>query len=518
VYYQGGQEYDKDDNDPDRWSLFEIKGILKEDCHVEGKYRIWWYRNSDDRYISIVDDNDAYEVVKYASEMNTQVEIFVDHSCKGIAASNPIPIPDPIPAPNQSTRQANVDDTTVNDGNDDEGGGEHDNDDSSYYGSDSSEDEAAGIHFDDSEDERALGLDDGFGIELEEQPIPLQICDVGSKKKRRKTVANRNTPKKSNVSDNNEDLGVDDDIVMEQKYDSEELNSSDPDVSDGEKAPKYDKFRMEELHKDYEFKVGLEFASLQEFKTAIRDWTIMNQRQNKYLKNDKVRVRIGCRGNCGFLAFASKVGNKQTYRLKTYSGPHTCPRVTNNKTANSKWISKTVAKRMATSDNVKLREIVHEIRSTYSVGITMNRAWRGKKIAKEIVDGDAAKQYSLLWRYSEELRRVNEGNTCKINVNRIGSTIVPRFGSFYFSLDGIKKGFVTTCRPFIGVDGCHLKTKYGGTLLIAVGRDPNDQYFPLAFGVCETETKESWRWFLTLLMEDIGQEKRWVFISDQQKV
>ncbi|KAK2417184.1 vacuolar cation/proton exchanger [Trifolium repens] len=183
LYYQGGQEYDKDDNDPDRWSLFEIKGILKDDCHVEGKYRIWWYRNSGDRYISIVDDNDAYEVVKYASEMNTQVEIFVDHSCKGIAASNPIPIPTPIPdhipAPNQSTRQANVDDTTVNDGNDDdEGGGEHDSDDSSYYGSDSSEDEVAGIHFDDSEDERALGFDDGFGIDLEEQLIPLQICDV----------------------------------------------------------------------------------------------------------------------------------------------------------------------------------------------------------------------------------------------------------------------------------------------------------------------------------------------------
>jgi hypothetical protein len=77
---------------------------------------------------------------------------------------------------------------------------------------------------------------------------------------------------------------------------------------------------------------------------------------------------------------------------------------------------------------------------------------------------------------------------------------------------------VQGCRPFIGVDGCHLKTKYGGILLIAVGRDPNDQYFPLAFGVCETETKESWRWFLTLLLEDIGQEKRWVFISDQQKV
>jgi len=99
----------------------------------------------------------------------------------------------------------------------------------------------------------------------------------------------------------------------------------------------------------------------------------------------------------------------------------------------------------------------------------------------------------------------------------LGPQLQPRFSSFYFCLDGIKRGF-SACRPFIGVDGCHLKTKYGGTLLIVAGRDPNDQYFPLAFGVCETETKESWRWFLTLLLHDIGQDKRWVFISDQQKV
>jgi len=45
------------------------------------------------------------------------------------------------------------------------------------------------------------------------------------------------------------------------------------------------------------------------------------------------------------------------------------------------------------------------------------------------------------------------------------------------------------CRPFVGVDGCHLKTKYDGQLLLVVGRDPNDQYFSLAFGVVEVESK-----------------------------
>ncbi|CAK8576963.1 unnamed protein product [Lathyrus sativus] len=39
----------------------------------------------------------------------------------------------------------------------------------------------------------------------------------------------------------------------------------------------------------------------------------------------------------------------------------------------------------------------------------------------------------------------------------------------------------------------------------------------LAFGVVETETKDSRKWFLELLLQDIGVERRYVFISDQYK-
>ncbi|XP_058783791.1 uncharacterized protein LOC131658519 [Vicia villosa] len=157
------------------------------------------------------------------------------------------------------------------------------------------------------------------------------------------------------------------------------------------------------------------------------------------------------------------------------------------------------------------------MRQNYGVGITVCREWKAKMIARQMIEGDADKQYSNLWRYAAELHRVSAGNTVKINIERPLPSIQPRFGSFYFCFEGCKKGFIDGCRPFIGVDGCHLKTKYEGQLLIAVGRDPNDQYFPPAFGVVETETKESWKWFIQLLMEDIGTEKRYVFISDQQK-
>ena len=69
--------------------------------------------------------------------------------------------------------------------------------------------------------------------------------------------------------------------------------------------------------------------------------------------------------------------------------------------------------------------------------------------------------------------------------------MLPRFGSFYMCLEGPKFAFKKACRPLIGVDGCHLKSKFGGQLLIVVGRDPNDQYMPISFVVVETETKET---------------------------
>ena len=54
--------------------------------------------------------------------------------------------------------------------------------------------------------------------------------------------------------------------------------------------------------------------------------------------------------------------------------------------------------------------------------------------------------------------------------------------------------------------------------MVAIARDPNEKYFPLVVAVVEAETKDSWIWFINLLLADIGDEKRWTFISDQQKV
>ena len=44
--------------------------------------------------------------------------------------------------------------------------------------------------------------------------------------------------------------------------------------------------------------------------------------------------------------------------------------------------------------------------------------------------------------------------------------------------------------------------------MVVVVNDPNEEYFPLVVAVVGAETKDSWTWFINLLLADIGDSKR----------
>jgi len=76
------------------------------------------------------------------------------------------------------------------------------------------------------------------------------------------------------------------------------------------------------------------------------------------------------------------------------------------------------------------------------------------------------------------------------------------------------------CRKIKGLDGCFLKRPYGEQLLSAICRDRNDNMYPLAWAVVEVECRDSWSWFMTQLLDGLGNviDSSWCFISDRQKV
>lgn len=59
---------------------------------------------------------------------------------------------------------------------------------------------------------------------------------------------------------------------------------------------------------------------------------------------------------------------------------------------------------MKNYEKVKLNEVVGEVRTQFSTKITGSIAFKEKQIAKEIVEGNSSRPYSLLWSHSAELK------------------------------------------------------------------------------------------------------------------
>ena len=70
------------------------------------------------------------------------------------------------------------------------------------------------------------------------------------------------------------------------------------------------------------------------------------------------------------------------------------------------------------------------------------------------------------------------------------------------------------------MDGYFLKTCYNNELLTAIGRDGNNQMFPISWAIVNVENNVNWIWFLQLLKQDLGISNGdgLTIISDMQKV
>ncbi|XP_021730792.1 uncharacterized protein LOC110697723 [Chenopodium quinoa] len=107
--------------------------------------------------------------------------------------------------------------------------------------------------------------------------------------------------------------------------------------------------------------------------------------------------------------------------------------------------------------------------------------------AKLMIYGSAAKQYARVWDYVKALMQYNPGTECNVVV------------------DGLEQ-----IEPPIILEN----------ILVAVGKDGNNNIYPIAWATAEIENTETWVWFLESLMKALKDEERglgYTFISDRQK-
>nr|GFC17065.1 hypothetical protein CTI12_AA105810 [Tanacetum cinerariifolium] len=93
--------------------------------------------------------------------------------------------------------------------------------------------------------------------------------------------------------------------------------------------------------------------------------------------------------------------------------------------------------------------------------------------------------YSKLWEYRLAMLKSNPESTCHLDVEEDDRCVY--FKRFYVCFKGLKDGWKAGCRRVIGIDGSFLTHTYKGELLTAMGRDANNQMFPVAWAVVGVE-------------------------------
>ncbi|KAJ1375419.1 hypothetical protein SESBI_51032 [Sesbania bispinosa] len=287
--YRGGEIHVEHEIDTDRWSYFEAVGLVK-DLGYKGLIKLWWKGKKESMKKSLkklVEDNDAFELAAFAVNNKSEVDIYVEHveenaeivqgtevnlnsnplgSDKGPnvekeADVNVVPavnegVVNVVPVVNEVPEVAGVNDMA---------GGNEDNE--LNYSSDGS---VKGIHFSDSEEERGLGLDDGFdNAEIGEAEAVLNQQIENMKKNNvvvdmvgdGAPVKKKKTPRMGRMGSvgiaiDVERLAVNSFVppnlntmhAMDEEYNSDELDSElDDDNIDGVARPKYPTYNKEDM-------------------------------------------------------------------------------------------------------------------------------------------------------------------------------------------------------------------------------------------------------------------------------
>ncbi|KAG6409286.1 hypothetical protein SASPL_127323 [Salvia splendens] len=258
-----------------------------------------------------------------------------------------------------------------------------------------------------------------------------------------------------NESEFDENMDKEDEIWAEGEGEGEgsesdgmiSIHSSDEEA----RISRWHVFNAKRDMKDPKFKHGMLFTNKEVLKQAIRQYAIVNKYNVKVVRNENDRVNANCLNCEGWMIRASTNKKEKAIQIKKFKDNHKCALEIPQRHITYKWLSETYIEHLGPDPKFSNKSLAHQLEVDFKTKTSRSKLWRARRHALEKVMKSEVEQYGKLRDYAEE--------------------------------------------PLVGLDGCFLKGGYKAQLLVDVGIDPNDCIFPIAYGVVDVESRESWTWF-----------------------
>jgi hypothetical protein len=268
------------------------------------------------------------------------------------------------------------------------------------------------------------------------------------------------------------------------------------------------------------FSLTMVFRNKNQLCRALRKYGLLTKRSIVFMKSEADRVRAKCGWpNCPWLIYAAKTSRTSRMQVITFNDVHHYAQNRENKLVTTRYIGQRYEHFILANPMWKIESTKAIVLQDLFADVSTSKCKHAKKLVMDRLLCGIKNEYTRVFDYQLELLRSNPGSTIAIGLDptNMEQNI---FQSFYVCFQALKQGFKAGCKQVIGLDGCFFKGAVKGELLCAIGRDVNNQMYPVAWAVVEQETNESWSWFIGLLLKDLGINNNgagWVFISDQQK-
>lgn len=263
------------------------------------------------------------------------------------------------------------------------------------------------------------------------------------------------------------------------------------------------------------------------FKEAVTDYVLRTGRNLKQYRYDKDKIGfkcVGCDGTdgsrCDWKVYASTLPNDSMWKIRKYVDKHSC--VPNGECEMFKvpHIARLFVDKIRDNPEyympMKLEEIIKE---QWKISVSRPQCQAARKKALQWIEREYDEQFARLRDYAAEIVDANKDSHVEVEclTDENGKHM---FNRFYVCFDNIRRTWKETCRPLIGIDGCFLKHKVKGQLLVALGRDANNAIYPIAWGVVQVENIDNWSWFVNMLKADFDLKDGdgFIMVSDRQKV
>nr|KAJ0212790.1 hypothetical protein LSAT_V11C400217460 [Lactuca sativa] len=242
--------------------------------------------------------------------------------------------------------------------------------------------------------------------------------------------------------------------------------------------------------------IGMNFANPMQLKLYLTNYAVKIGYDLWYEKSDHNRLLVKCckskknkkNKGCPFRLWATWISNERSFQIKYLTDNNNCSKVFKfGSIVSYKWIGSHFMNEILQKPKMSVRKLKAKVSKTFNLIASIEQSRNARRYAFKEIEGTLKEHYAKTWSYGEEIRRNDPGSTVKMDVDAMLD------GTTYFSKLG--------------------------RLLDVVGRDANNHIYPLDWAVVAVESKETWKWFVELLLYDIGMENGHglTLISNQHK-